>query len=57
MPNRMEKIRGWHKALKGECVRPGTLLLFDDARRPVEGYVTHYSKQATSGSVPVMVPL
>ena len=33
----------WHKSLKGECIRPGTPLSLDDARRLVEGYVDHYN--------------
>ena len=28
---------------KGECIRPGTPLSLDDARRLVEGYVGHYN--------------
>jgi len=27
--------------LKGECIRPGTRLSLEDARRLVEGYVEH----------------
>jgi putative transposase len=37
------KIERWHKSLKGECIRPGTPLSLDDARRLVEGYVEHYN--------------
>jgi len=32
------------KSLKGECIRPGTPLSLEDARRLVEGYVEHYNK-------------
>ena len=35
------KIEHWHKSLKGECIRPGTPLSLEDARRLVEGYVGH----------------
>jgi putative transposase len=37
------KIECWHKSLKGECIRPGTPLSLEDARRLVEGYVEHYN--------------
>jgi len=32
----------YHKSLKSECIRPGTPLSLQDARRLVEGYVEHY---------------
>jgi hypothetical protein len=31
------KIERWHKSLKGECIRPGTPLSLEDARRLVDG--------------------
>ena len=37
------KIERWHKSLKGECIRPGTPLSLDDARRLVSGYVDHFN--------------
>ena len=42
-PQSNGKIERWHKSLKGECIRPGTPLSLDDARRLVEGYVDHYN--------------
>jgi putative transposase len=42
-PQSNGKIERWHKSLKGECIRPGTPLSLDDARRLVEGYVEHYN--------------
>ena len=35
-PQSNGKIERWHKSLKGECIRPGTPLSLDDARRLVE---------------------
>jgi len=32
-PQSNRKIERWHKSLKGECIRPGTPLSLDDARR------------------------
>jgi transposase InsO family protein len=40
-PQSNGKIERWHKSLKGECIRPGTPLSLEDARRLVEGYVEH----------------
>jgi hypothetical protein len=37
-PQSNGKIERWHKSLKGECIRPGTPLSLEDARRLVEGY-------------------
>jgi putative transposase len=42
-PQSNGKIKRWHKSLKGECIRPGTPLSLDDARRLVTGYVDHYN--------------
>jgi transposase InsO family protein len=36
-PQSNKKIERWHKSLKGECIRPGTPLSLEDARRLVEG--------------------
>jgi hypothetical protein len=45
-----------HKSLKSECIRPGTPLSLEDARRLVEGYVEHYNNirlnSATGYSAP-----
>ena len=41
--HRQRKIERRHKSLKGECIRPGTPLSLDDARRLVSGYVDHYN--------------
>ena len=38
-PQSNGKIERWHKSLKGECIRPGTPLSREDARRLVEGYI------------------
>jgi hypothetical protein len=36
LPQSNGKIERWHKSLKGECIRPGTPLSLEDARRLVE---------------------
>jgi transposase InsO family protein len=42
-PQSNGKIERWHKSLKGECIRPGTPLSLEDARRLVDGYAEHYN--------------
>ena len=42
-PQSNGKIERSHKSLKGECIRPGTPLSLDNARRLVSGYVDHYN--------------
>jgi len=42
-PQSNGKIERWHKSLKRECIRPGTPLTLDGARRLVIGYVDHYN--------------
>jgi putative transposase len=42
-PQSNGKIERWHKSPKGECLRPGTPLSLEDARRLVEGYFEHYN--------------
>ena len=41
-PQSNGKLERWHKSLKSECIRPGTPLSLDDARRLVADYVAHY---------------
>ena len=33
IPSHRVPIERWHKSLQGECIRPGTPLSLDDARR------------------------
>jgi putative transposase len=42
-PRSNGKIERWHKSLKGECIRRGTPLSLEDARRLVEGVRTSTS--------------
>lgn len=42
-PQSNGKLERWHKSLKSECIRPGTPLCLDDARRLVARYVDHYN--------------
>src|SRR5262249_33625675 len=40
-PQSNGKIEGWHKTLKGECIRVRTPLSLEDARRIVTDFVVH----------------
>jgi hypothetical protein len=50
------KIERWHKSLKGECIRQGTLLSLDDARRSAEGYVEHYNNVRLNSAIGYITP-
>jgi putative transposase len=45
-----------YKSLNGECIRPGTALSLEDARRQVEGYVEHYSNVRLNSAVGYVTP-
>ena len=42
-PQSNGKLERWHKSLKSECIRPGTPLTPEDARRLIQQYVEHYN--------------
>src|SRR6476620_4608978 len=55
-PQSNGKIERWHKSLKGECIRPGTQLSLEDARRLVEGYVDHHNNVRLDSAVGYITP-
>jgi putative transposase len=55
-PQSNGKIERWHKSLKGECIRPGTPLLLEDARRLVESYVEHYNDVRLNSAIGYITP-
>jgi transposase InsO family protein len=42
-PQSNGKIERWHRILKEECIRPGTPLTLEDARRIVAKFVEYYN--------------
>jgi transposase InsO family protein len=42
-PQSNGKLERWHKSLKSECIRPGTPLTPEDARRLIQQYVERYN--------------
>jgi hypothetical protein len=42
-PQSNGKLERWHKSLKSECIRPGTPLSLEDAKRLIQQYVDRYN--------------
>ncbi|MGA8073865.1 MAG: integrase core domain-containing protein [Candidatus Acidiferrales bacterium] len=55
-PQSNSKIERWRKSLKWECIRPGTPLSLEDARRLVEGYVEHYNNVRLNRAIGYITP-
>jgi len=55
-PQSNGKIERWHKTLKTECIRPGTPLSLEDARRIVEGFVTEYNTVRLHSAIGYVTP-
>jgi len=54
-PQSNGKIERWHKSLKSECIRPGTLSP-EDARRLIESYVEHYNNVRLNSATGYITP-
>lgn len=55
-PQSNGKLERWHKSLKSECIRPGTPLCLEDARRLVAGYVQHYNTVRLHSAIGYVTP-
>src|SRR5213593_68655 len=55
-PQSNGKIERWHKSLKGECIRPGTPLTLEDARRLIQEYVDHYNGVRLHSAIGFVTP-
>lgn len=55
-PQSNGKIERWHKSLKAECIRPGTPLTPDDARRLIQRYVDHYNSVRLHSAIGYVTP-
>jgi transposase InsO family protein len=55
-PQSNGKIERWHRSLKGECIRPGTPLSLEDARRLVTCYVAHYNTVRLHSAIGYVTP-
>jgi len=55
-PQSNGKVERWHQSVKHECIRPGTPLSVDDARRLVAGYVEHYNEVRLHSALGFVTP-
>ena len=55
-PQSNGKIERWHQSLKRECIRPGTPLTLEDARRLVAEYVEHYITRRLHSAIGYVTP-
>jgi transposase InsO family protein len=55
-PQSNGKLERWHKSLKAECIRPGTPLTAEDARRLIQQYVDHYNTVRLHSAIGFITP-
>ena len=55
-PQSNGKLERWHRSVKSECLRPGTPLSLEDARRLVGEYVAHYNKVRLHSAIGYVTP-
>ncbi len=56
-PQSNGKLERWHRSLKAECIRPGTPLTPQDARRLIQQYVDHYNTVRLHSAIGFVTPL
>ena len=56
-PQSNGKIERWHKSLKSECIRPGTPLSLEEARRLIQQYVDHYNNVRLHSAIGFITPV
>ena len=55
-PQSNGKIERWHKSVKSECIRPGTPLSLEEARRIVSDYVNYYNEVRLHSTIGYIAP-
>jgi transposase InsO family protein len=55
-PQSNGKMERWNQSLKRECIRPGTPLSLEDARRIITRYVEHYHTVRLHGAIGYVTP-
>jgi len=55
-PQSNGKLERWHKTVKEDCIRPGSPLCLDDARRLVVNYVQHYNNVMLHSAIGYITP-
>jgi len=56
-PQSNGKLERYHRTIKGECIRPGTPLCLEDARRLVTNYVTEYNEVRLHSALGYVTPV
>jgi transposase InsO family protein len=55
-PQSNGKLERYHRTIKGDCIRPGTPLTLEDARRLVANYVKHYNQERLHSAIGYIAP-
>ena len=55
-PQSNGKLERWHKSLKSECIRPGTPLTAEDAKRLIQRYVDPYNTVRLHSAIGFVTP-
>jgi transposase InsO family protein len=55
-PQSNGKLERYHRTIKSTCIRPGTPLSLEDARRLVEGFVTQYNTVRLHSAIQYVTP-
>jgi len=55
-PQSNGKLERYHRPIKGDCIRPGTPLTLEDARRLVAGYVEQYNEVRLHSALGYVAP-
>jgi putative transposase len=55
-PQSNGKLERWHKSLKSECIRPGTPLSVEDAKRLIQQYVDRYNYVRLHSAIGYVTP-
>jgi len=55
-PQSNGKLERWHGTIKRECIRPGTPLSLEDARRIVTRFVEHYNTSRLHSAIGYVTP-
>jgi len=55
-PQSNGKLERYHRTIKGECIRPGTPLSLEDARRLVDKYVKYYNQVRLHSAIGYIAP-
>jgi len=50
-------LERYHRTIKAECIRPGTPLSLEDARRIVTDFVSHYNEVRLHSAIGYVTPL